>query len=135
MRYLDGVLVESSESTMDIDINIYIDSVKSKVISEFLSDIQILNTMYPLEERESWAIQLEEAKSYLLDNSSETPLISNMSKERNISVEEMSNKIISNSNNWKELYGKALGKKQSRMDKLEVLDLTDPDILNHIENI
>ena len=111
-------------------------NIKKIVINkDFEKSISHLSEKYTDAERESWTQQLEEARSYEENNLVETPLLVSISSSRNISVKDLSKRIISNSNSWKELYGKALGKKQLRMDKLEALDLTDPDILNHIENI
>jgi len=71
---------------------------------------------YVLEERESWFIQVEEAKSWLSNPAAETPMISAMADKRGISMSEMVNKITENNNLFRTACGQILGTQQALID-------------------
>lgn len=72
---------------------------------------QVVNKYTP-EERETWPIQLEEAKAYLADNTSPTPMLDAILSESGEEKGVLVNRIITKNTEFREAVGKALGKKR-----------------------
>jgi len=73
---------------------------------------KVVNKYIP-EERETWPMQLEEAKAYVADNTSPTPMLDAMLSESGEEKEVLVNRIITKNIEFREAVGKALGKKRS----------------------
>lgn len=108
---------------------------KHRINRDFEQDVQTLVERYPDKERESWPQQEQEAKELLANQTYDATMLSGIASARGIPIEELAERVIVNSTAWRDLYGKALGAKQARMDALLALDDGDPDILAKIESI
>lgn len=69
--------------------------------------------MFPGPMAPLWPMQLEEAKAYLADNTSPTPMLDAMLSESGEEKEVLVNRIITKNTEFREAVGKALGKKRS----------------------
>jgi len=85
-----------------------------------LYDIKIkdLYTSYGLE-KDTWAIQLEEAQSFKKDNMVDTPFLTNIAAIRKVSIETLVNKILSKSDEYKRNISTLIGNKQLFTDRIK----------------
>ena len=67
---------------------------------------------YTQEEIDTFPVQEQEAKSYIADQNSPTPMIDAIISESGESKDELVNRIITKSNAFRTSVGKALGKKR-----------------------
>lgn len=81
--------------------------------------MKIISSAYPASERESWSIQVEEAR-YILTNSDEpTPWIDATSTEREIDRVVLANRIIEKSLMYRVIHGKLTGVRQKIEDQID----------------
>lgn len=116
-------------------INSKIASKANEIDSDFESEISILKAGYTDDEMKSWDKQDQEARAYLLDNTSTTPLLSSMIGERGGDIHDFSIKIVKNSDSWSVAYGAALGRKQKRQKELENIDVDSIDVISIIDGV
>ena len=98
---------------------------KQKTINrDFEGEIAVLEDGYSSKERESWDAQTREAESYLTDAGATVPLLAAMAGARGLAEGDLAGRIVAKSVAWKQLYGVALGRKQSRKDSLIAVDIS-----------
>ena len=83
-----------------------------------------LNEVYPIHEREGWAVQEKEAQDFLADNNAVTPTLDILIESRGNSETkvELANKIIKNSNKWKKAYAWYTGQQQKMYKEIEAVE-------------
>lgn len=89
-----------------------------KVMDKFYSDVQIIKDQYPVEERETWATQIEEAKAYSSDPSAETPMIDAIISITLEDKAELVGSILAKAKAFSVIMGQALGHKKININKL-----------------
>lgn len=80
--------------------------------------LQSLASPYGPEERESWATQQREARSWLADHASPIPMISAMATVRGITIDQMVSKIMENVALFEAASGQILGLQQRLLDQI-----------------
>ena len=84
--------------------------VGNEKLAELTADIDL---KYPLNERETWHIQLEEARKYLeTKDEQDAPFVSILALNEDRSVEDFCNAIILNDKNYRTLAANALSEKR-----------------------
>jgi len=73
---------------------------------------------YSAVERETWYAQLNEADAWLLDNTTNVPLLTAMATARDISVAVLVEKIKENDTLYRSAVGMLLGQQQAELDAL-----------------
>jgi hypothetical protein len=89
--------------------------VKNKndaILKSFEFNVEKLIEGYPQFERDTFSVQDSEARAWLLDNTTSTPLIDAISSSRGIEKSELINKIIIKSDKFKSMVGTVIGEKQ-----------------------
>ena len=84
--------------------------VGNEKLAELTAEIDL---KYPLSERETWHIQLEEARKYLeTKDEQDAPFVSILALNEGRSIEDFCNAIILNNKNYRTLAGTALSEKR-----------------------
>lgn len=91
--------------------------IKLKHKADELGDLFL--SEYPQIEQASFPTQKEEAKEYLKDKSYPTPVLSGIAKKRNLTLDELVERVIRKSKAFAEVTGIIAGQRQAIMDKLE----------------
>lgn len=94
-----------------------------------------LKKKYPEAEVDSWDQQRREALAYTDDNTVSTPLLSVIATERNISVADLSVKVITHATAYDSALGTLLGKYQKNRSLLNAIDLDDNTTWDNIDSI
>ena len=111
-------------------------SVKAaQIVSDFESEVSQLKANYTETEIKSWGKQEQEAREYLSNNSTITPLLSSMVSERGDTVLNLATKIVGNADAWAVAYGAALGRKHRRESAISAVDLNSATVLTQIKEI
>lgn len=98
------------------------DATRSEMVQQlreiFDKYLNQLTTSYPSSEIDSWSKQELEARNYLLDNESPTPLINALALNRGIPKYLLVEKIISKSDAYAQYVGKLIGTRQKLEDQI-----------------
>lgn len=94
-----------------------------------------IKSTYPFSERESWAVQREEALAYSKDSTVPTPLLSVIAENRGITLAEMVSKVLQNVDYYNQVYGRALGVYQRNKDLLAAVKLDDESTWVYFEQV
>ena len=94
-----------------------------------------LKKKYPEAEVDSWDQQRREALAYTDDNTVSTPLLSVIATERNISLADLSVKVITHATAYDITLGTLLGKYQKNRSLLNAIDLDDNTTWDNIDSI
>ena len=84
----------------------------------------ILN-QYPDSEIKSWPEQKAEAKEWLADNTTETPLLDSIAERRGIDKAELVRRVIEKAQAYALLSGDVIGVRQALEDQLELATTTE----------
>jgi len=139
VNYFTGVNVVSVEAENEDDINALVDAQVSDINCEDITQdefkvlvssssqvkrildvvssnlalaLQDIKTKYPQEERETWAIQKEEALAYKADNNADTPFLKSLADAKGITIDDLATAILDNNSKFMQLSAKALSDKQ-----------------------
>jgi hypothetical protein len=127
-RFLDDV---SAQAHLEMRIKDF----KRLAKKRFDSKVQQLLNEYPEREILSWDQQLNEAKALIADPAADVPFINAIVVQRNITAEELANRIIVNANNYALAFGSLLGIKQSNDDIIATLEADTTNKVNwHLFN-
>jgi hypothetical protein len=127
-RFLDDV---SAQAHLEMRIKDF----KRLAKKRFDSKVQQLLNEYPEREILSWDQQLNEAKALIADPAADVPFINAIVAQRNITAEELANRIIVNANNYALAFGSLLGIKQSNDDIIATLEADTTNKVNwHLFN-
>ena len=102
------------------DTNLNVLDVLKKAHDKFSDEVNALKQGYVNDEVQSWAKQEIEAKAYILDNTSDTPLIKAIATARQIPIEILATKIIDKSNMVTARLGTLIGIRQHCEDLISV---------------
>lgn len=82
-----------------------------------------IEAVYPAKERESWPIQLEEARAVLADPEAEAPMLSIQAAERGMGegVAELAQKIVANNARYRVTAGRLTGQQQRMYAEVNAL--------------
>lgn len=112
--YVEGI-VEIPEDTSFTESLLY----KLMIINrEYESAVANLTEGIHKDERDTWVKQENEARAWVVDNNSPTPLLSAMCEARGCSLEYMVGKVIEKSDLYTAEVGRLLGEKQRKEKEL-----------------
>ena len=112
--YVEG-MVEIPEDTSFTESLLY----RLMIINrEYESAVANLTEGIPKDERDTWVKQESEARLWVVDNNSLTPLLSAMCEARGCSLEYMVGKVIEKSDLYTAEVGRLLGEKQRKEKEL-----------------
>ena len=112
--YVEG-MVEIPEDTSFTESLLY----RLMIINrEYESAVANLTEGIHKDERDTWVKQEQEARAWVLDKSSPTPLLSAMCEARGCSLEYMVGKVIEKSDLYTAEVGRLLGEKQRKEKEL-----------------
>jgi hypothetical protein len=89
-----------------------------KAHSKFNKAVKDITDKYPLHERETWHLQLAQAKDYL-DNLNTGSLLQAIATSKDLSVEDMSNRIVQKDIEYQSVLANALAIKNETIRALE----------------
>jgi len=115
-KVVDGNVVEMSpleieERQQEVE-SFKAEGSRLKVLREFISEVRFITENYTQAEIDTFPVQEQEAKAYVADNTSPTPMIDAIISESGEDKDELVNRIITKSNAFRTAVGKALGKKR-----------------------
>ena len=86
-----------------------------------------IEAVYPAKERETWTVQLEEARAVLADPSASTPMLNIMiaARGRGESVAEFAQKVMENNTAYRLLAGALTGQQQRMYAEVNALTTTE----------
>ena len=99
----------------------------------FAARVATLKVKYPDAEVDSWDQQRREAESFSNDSNIPTPLLTVIANARNITVDELAAKVITNSTEYDIAFGKLLGAYQKNRDLLNAIDLDDDTTWGNVD--
>jgi len=122
-KYIAGPIFETTElrdlyvSNLQTEKDKAIkDSLISEIRKEYDDAISSIESLYYVKERETWPQQVSEARAFLVDEESSTPLLDAMLTERPLETkQQLVNKIITNYSLYSQAVGVALGRMQVRI--------------------
>src|SRR5690606_16573151 len=94
---------------------ITLEEAKAQKIAEinaaFEAHVSPVRDAYPESERETWHVQLREAMAYSADPQAETPLLSLIAMERNLSVAELVSRVLAKYEQFCAIVAPAVGRR------------------------
>lgn len=127
--FVDGVLTQQWEARDYTVAELEgLRAQKAKAIElDFTAALAGLEAGYPERERDSWPQQQNEAEKYQADNAASVPLLEAMASARGATVANLVDRILTNAAAYSQLYGRALGTYQGRVDSLDAINIEDPE--------
>lgn len=110
--------IAKEDGTWYVNIEMYQLQKLQEINDACEAELGKLRETYPMSEILSWDRQEQEARSWLLDNNTPTPLIDNLAKARGIDRIELINRIIYKSDMYLIAVGNAVGKRQGLEDRI-----------------
>lgn len=92
-----------------------------KINASYTTAVSTLTDGYPVDEIQSWIKQEREARAWLVDNNTATPLLTAMSTARNITLSDLVTKVINKADAFTATYGDYTGKRQKLRDQVDAL--------------
>ena len=86
-------------------------------------------------EREAWDAQQREARAYLADSTSKTPMLSSMATTRGITFDAMIEKVMENVTLYETAVGVILGQQQALLDMVDAIVEDTPSSLEAMKAI
>lgn len=68
---------------------------QAALIAERDRRLQVIAASYTQTERETWSVQVEEARAFKTDNTAPTPMLQHLAAARGLTVDEMSDRVLS----------------------------------------
>lgn len=81
-------------------------------------EVKVISDIYSPEERETWNIQLEEAKQYIEDNTADVPFLEQCATAADMTLGDYANLIISKNTDYRNLAASALSKRLQKTKEL-----------------
>lgn len=98
----------------------------NKINNECDATLNQMKQSYPDSEVRTWDRQEAEARAFIADSNSTTPLIDNLSTSREIDKTELANRIVAKANMWATVAGQIIGARQKLEDNIE--NMTDEEL-------
>ena len=98
----------------------------NKINNECDATLQQMKQSYPDSEVRTWDRQESEARAFIADSNSTTPLIDNLSASREIDKTELATRIIAKADIWSAVVGQIIGARQKLEDNIE--NMTDEEL-------
>lgn len=96
-----------------------------EIHSEYDAIISSLTGKYPESEKLTFSQQLSEAQSYIADNNPFVPLLTALSKARNVKISALAKRIIKKAEAYTQQIGNVIGQRQAFEDELEKCKTTE----------
>ena len=100
------------------DQNVKREKIAASIREKYATAINAVNSKYSKEEIDTWSVQLKEAELFLQDSSADTPFLNTLIKNRDISLNELSSRIVNNNNIYLEKVSAILNQQQKELDEL-----------------
>ena len=101
----------------------------------FTTKADSLKSKYPGAEVQSWDQQRREAEAYISNNDVATPLLSVIAASRDMTVSELSARVIANASDYDIAYGELLGEYQRNRGLLNAIDPDDNTTWDNIDSV
>lgn len=92
--------------------------IEAGIRRKYASIMSDIISKYSKEEIDTWSVQLKEAELFLQDSSTYTPFLNTLIKNRDISLKELSSRIVNNNNIYLEKVSAILNQQQKELDEL-----------------
>jgi|GEM_PF-2421426 len=102
-----------------VDLKLFKKHMLDKAKNDFEAKVRQLVGDATQTEIASWKTQEEEAKAWLLDNTTPTPFVDALMRTRTDAKEELCNKVIYKANAYKQYYPLLLGEYHNALKKIE----------------
>lgn len=89
------------------------ESKQREINNAYESEINVILINYPDVETKTWDKQEQEARAYVADNTVATPLLTEISTARGMTLDELVPRVIKKADTWVQLSGAATGKRQA----------------------
>lgn len=87
-------------------------AIEPAVRKSYAEKLKAVVVPYTAEERETWYVQVQEARAYLADPNAVVPLISTIASARGMQIGDIANNIISKDEQYRVAVGQILGQQQ-----------------------
>jgi len=88
--------------------------VKQRVAEKYKKDVEEITSKYPLEERETWGIQLKQANLYLeSEDENDAPFLKTLADAEGATIKDFAISIIENANNYEQFVALKLSEKRT----------------------
>lgn len=84
------------------------------------SAISAITSTYPATEIASWPKQEDEARAYIVNNSTPTPLLTALATARGVTVSDIAARVIAKADAYVGIAGALIGRRQARQDAIAV---------------
>lgn len=91
----------------------------NEINAAYSAAVRVLASGYPDEERESWPVQIMEARALIDDSSADTPWIDSAANDRGITREVLADLIIAQDSAYRVIHGGLSGTRQRLRDAIE----------------
>lgn len=95
---------------------------RHEIDSGFERHVSVIKRPYPEGERDTWPAQLLEAQSYKRDPTSPTPLLASMAVERNMTVEQLAERVLAKYAEFRNVVGPAVGRRHALLAQVEAAE-------------
>lgn len=93
--------------------------------AEYKRRVRVISAAYPQSERESWHVQISEARALLVDPGAATPWIDNAAAERGIDRLELAERIVAKDDAYRVIHGALTGTRQRIEDQIFEADTVE----------
>lgn len=108
------------------------DVLMGALAAQYETRMQVIASGYPPSERESWPVQVSEARALLADAAAETPWIDAAASARGLTRVELATRIVNKDNAYRVVSGTLTGIRQAIEDQISAAG-TDPEALATID--
>ncbi|MCA0973387.1 GA module-containing protein [Halomonas denitrificans] len=97
-------------------------SAMRRINSAYEAELASIRSEYPDSEQMTWDKQEREARAYLADSGTATPLLDAMATGRGMGKDELATRIIAKADAWMQASGLATGKRQALEDQVNAAE-------------
>lgn len=119
----DAISDEKAKSHLEC-LSVLERRVNSAIDGVFKNNFQKIASLYTKEERDTWSIQVSEARNYLSSGDNlETPFINEVAMMRGIEKKDLAERIVHNDKDYRRKIGGLLGVRQKHADEVREIML------------
>lgn len=119
LEYQEWLAAGNTPLPADIDPVAIKKQLFAELTAEYEDRMSFISGLYPDSERESWGIQIEEARALITDSEAVTPWITSAALTRGVDKLEMANKILAKNANYRGIHGAITGVRQQKEDLMD----------------
>ena len=96
-----------------------------RINSAYEAELASIRSEYPESEQMTWDKQEREARAFLADSATATPLLDAMSTGRGMDKTELATRIVAKADAWMQASGLATGKRQALEDQVKAAETVE----------